>query len=357
MKNHRNEIVVALGVLTYIGTYVATLAVPNQEKIALHVEIRPSKTRITVGENVSLDMTVRNNNRAAIEVRGLSISGQGIRLTASGDSGSWPFPEPPKWGGGSGSVVLDPGEMLEVVRFAHPELHTTRRWPGAAGRAVIKVSLMQVVARFVGEEDWRSVSLEPEGVTAVIEVLERSEADRRAAEALESRLATVEAAGGEGYVKGVVDAFVRFLREYGESSFAPEVRFNLAIFVVELLGNQADALQESDLPEYVSVLEENVSWCIRQRRPFGDPFTSWNWDRGGNAVFELAFVHGKRQFLRELCDALDSAPNADIPSRLFRRAVVLKLEGKGDEAMDVLRQLEREWPTHKATEHASDLLR
>ncbi|MCL4720314.1 MAG: hypothetical protein KJ057_17790, partial [Phycisphaerae bacterium] len=129
----------------------------------------------------------------------------------------------------------------------------------------------------------------------------------------------------------------------------------LADALIEVIGNPKEPLPAEKHRKFLRLCEENVMWCLSAGPPYLSDWLSWDWDRGGNRVFELAYVHRRLGLLVAMAEKLDQA-DADPAGILFRRAARQKLEGRIDDLRATVGSLESDFPNHKATEWARDLV-
>lgn len=309
-------------------------------------------------ENFPISIEISNPTTRTVELRGpaIGICHPSILRHAEGD---WTPLRCSEESSSSSLVVvaLSPGGTKRVDRFLYYQFDLDR-WPQSAGNYLIRLNMSEYVGRYAGEDSWETINWETRDVE--VRVGGGSELNRTAAAFLRDSLSEFRQGTRNGtehrdYLEFSIDLFEKFLSKYDASSYSSEIRFRLADALIEVIGNPKEPLPAEKHQKFLRLCEENVMWCLSAGPPYSSDWLSWDWDRGGNRVFELAYIHRRLGLLVAMAEKLDQT-DADPASILFRRAARQKLEGRIEDLRATVGSLESNFPNHKATEWARDLV-
>ena len=139
-----------------------------------------------------------------------------------------------------------------------------------------------------------------------------------------------------------VELYDSFLKEYGDTPYADEVRNELVYDLFTLLANKEG--QPNWREAHWPLLEESVQDLLRRGEPYCGVCVAWDMNRGGNHLVEMAARKGRDDLLRALVSAIDQRNPADAEGAAYRRILVEAATGSLDKARELAASFEGEYP-------------
>ncbi len=323
----------------------------------LHMELELDRRECVVGENFTLVTRVYNPNSQTVILRDFTLGYEQPRLEASSADGSFRsiYCGPAETAPGE-ACQIGPGGSVTHRRFAYQDL-SVMRWPDRAG-----VYRLRAVAPTTGSGQVNGVTVKIDWICSEVElrVREASAIERSAIDFLRDRQEQFDTGLREGKSVSLLLATTcrTFLSDYGNTVYAPEVRWRLARALVDLLASSdRRKLPSQTVVELVSVLDEAVTYCLSMGLPYSAEFLTWDLDRGGSPVFELATKHSRVELLQHIANELNHKVPDDDDADRYRRAIVLDAMGSKHEARQEINALLGQYPAGIYAKHAQFLLK
>ena len=312
----------------------------DREVIPMYLEVVMDEETLMVYENPAFAVRIVNPNDYEVTLRGFNMGYVEPQIHLLLDSG-----ETRRFHSGgtdsaltSGTVTVPPRGSLSFHRFLADYVGWPR-WPSEPGvYRLVGRSTFSTAARGGDVErrklEWSSPAVE-------FRVVPGSPEDLEAIGYLRDQLVEYQEANrkGEAPAHGAfrVNLFCEFLERYGETAYAPEIRWELAQLLTDELGNRR--IPEEDLTDALDSFEEAVSFCLDQGGAYTEELLVWKMDRGASQVMELAGQYERWELLKRIARELDLKYPDDEAAKLYRRVFVVGRTESAAKARKVYEEL------------------
>ncbi len=332
-------------------------AVAASENVRMKIELVLDDSTCVVLQNFGLTVRIVNPNSFAVTIRGFTMgyiqpeihvllgNEETMHLRHGAHDSAW-----------TGTPITIPPEgVLEQRRFLFEE--SSYAWPGEPGSFEL-VGHLDVSTARVGPkgQDHQIVWDQP---AAKLRVRPQGLRDRLAMEFLQQRLQEYDDAIRLGRAEKVnifrAMLFREFLDRFGDTAYAPEIRWETARLLAGLLGNRA--IPPEELEGMLDLFEKCLTFCLLKGGAYAEEFVKGDPRRAGYEVLELALIHRRAELFKRIVEEVDRKYPDDEEGILFRRLVVTGLTESLDKAREQAAALRERFPDGQYLRHLDSVLR
>lgn len=244
--------------------------------------------------------------------------------------------------------------VIERHRFVYSDF-SHERWPNEAGSFTLRCKTHISSCRLTGDGEDHPIEWElPE---ATIRVDAASVKDRQAMEFLQRRFAEGPADESRRRWSGAfrAEVFAGFLQRYGDTAYAPEIRWEAAKLLEERLGNKA--IPQAEVAAMVDLFEECLTFCLGKGGAFAEEFLTWDVEGGGGNVLEVVMEHNRTRLFKQLIEELDQKYPADDEAIRYRRLLLVGATESSEKAAEEAKAFRERFPNGKYGRHLDGALR
>jgi len=330
----------------------------NDQSVQMRLEIELEEPVCTVRQNFTLRVRMINPNDFAVTVRGFKMGyvepelhlllgdDKTVRLRYGAMDSAWTG-EP---------VRIEPGGVLEHRRFLYAYFEWDR-WPIEPGNFELRgqTHLSQASVGFREE----AVPIVWECPAIMVQVKAQTALDRDAISFLKENIHSYrEASDSAGHKHPAlprVRLFMDFLHQFGNTAYAPEIRWETAKLLRQALGSRA--VPQDEAPQMVEFFDECLTFCLEKGGVYSEEFLKWDANGGGNETLELAFMHQRARLFKRLVEEIDRENPDDAEAILYRRVIVAGMTESFKKAQEEARALRGRFPNGKCVQHLDGTLR
>lgn len=330
----------------------------NDQSVQMRLEIELEEPVCTVRQNFTLRVRMTNPNDFTVTVRGFEMGYvepeihlllddvKTVRLRYGAMDSAWTG-EP---------IRIEPGGVLEHRRFLYPYFEWDR-WPIEPGSFELRGETHLSQAKIGFREE--AIPIVWEYPAIMVQVKAQSALDRNATSFLNENIQFYrEASNSVGHKAPSlprVKLFMDFLDQFGNTAYAPEIRWEAAKLLRRALGNRA--VPQDEVKQMVEFFDECLTFCLEKGGAYSEEFLKWDADGGGNETLELAFMHQRARLFKYLAEEIDRKNPDDAEAILYRRVIVVGMTESIKKAQEEARTLRGRFPNGRCVQHLDGTLR